>query len=55
VLDGVCTLGLTAGASAPEFLVQELLDRLAERYTLSVEERRLREEKVVFRLPAPLH
>jgi 4-hydroxy-3-methylbut-2-en-1-yl diphosphate reductase len=55
VLDGVRTLGLTAGASAPEFLVQELLGRLAERYTLSVEERRVTEENVVFRLPAPLN
>jgi 4-hydroxy-3-methylbut-2-enyl diphosphate reductase len=55
VLDGVRTLGLTAGASAPEFLVQELLGRLAERYTLNVEERRVTEENVVFRLPAPLN
>jgi hypothetical protein len=31
------------------------LGRLAERYTLSVEERRVTEENVVFRLPAPLN
>jgi 4-hydroxy-3-methylbut-2-enyl diphosphate reductase len=55
VLDGVHTLGLTAGASAPESLVQELLGRVAERYRLSVEERRVTEENVVFRLPAPLN
>ncbi|WP_291697952.1 hypothetical protein [Bradyrhizobium sp.] len=55
VLDGVRTLGLSAGASAPESLVQELLGRLAERYALSVEERRVAEESVVFRLPAPLN
>jgi 4-hydroxy-3-methylbut-2-en-1-yl diphosphate reductase len=54
-LDGVRTLGLSAGASAPESLVQELLGRLAERYTLNVEERRVAEEKAVFRLPAPLN
>ena len=53
-LDGVRTLGLTAGASAPEALVQELLGRLAERYELTVEERRVTEENVVFRLPVPL-
>jgi 4-hydroxy-3-methylbut-2-en-1-yl diphosphate reductase len=35
--------------------VQELLGRLAERYTLSVEERRVTEENVVFRLAAPLN
>jgi hypothetical protein len=45
----------SAGASAPEALVQELLGRLAERYTLSVEERRMTEENVVFRLPTPLN
>ena len=53
-LDGVKTLGLTAGASAPETLVQEMLGRLAERYDLTIEERRVTEENVVFRLPAPL-
>ncbi|GAC1482866.1 MAG: 4-hydroxy-3-methylbut-2-enyl diphosphate reductase [Acetobacteraceae bacterium] len=54
VLDGVRTLGLTAGASAPESLLQELLGRLGERFTLAVEERRVTQEDVVFKLPAPL-
>ncbi|MBV8914621.1 MAG: 4-hydroxy-3-methylbut-2-enyl diphosphate reductase [Acetobacteraceae bacterium] len=53
-LDGVRRLGLTAGASAPEALVQELLGRLAERYQLHVEERRVTQEDVVFKLPVPL-
>jgi 4-hydroxy-3-methylbut-2-en-1-yl diphosphate reductase len=53
-LDGVRRLGLTAGASAPEALVQELLGRLRERYSLDVEERRVTQEDVVFKLPAPL-
>jgi 4-hydroxy-3-methylbut-2-enyl diphosphate reductase len=53
-LDGVRTLGLTAGASAPETLVQELLGCLGERYTLQIEERRVTQEDVVFKLPAPL-
>jgi len=54
VLDGVSTLGLSAGASAPESLLQELLVRLAERFTLTIEERRVTTEDVVFKLPAPL-
>jgi len=54
VMDGVKTLGLTAGASAPESLVQELLRLLGERYTLRIEERRVTQEDVVFKLPAPL-
>jgi 4-hydroxy-3-methylbut-2-en-1-yl diphosphate reductase len=54
VLSGVATLGVTAGASAPEVLVEELLRRLHERYTLDIEEKRVTEEDVVFKLPAPL-
>ncbi len=53
-LEGVQTLGLTAGASAPESLVQELLGRLGDRYTLQVEERRVTQEDVVFKLPPNL-
>jgi 4-hydroxy-3-methylbut-2-enyl diphosphate reductase len=53
-LDGVRRLGLTAGASAPETLVQELLGALGERYELEIEERRVTTEDVVFKLPAGL-
>ena len=55
VLDGVETLGVTAGASAPELLVDELLTHLSTRYRLEVEERRVTQEDVVFRLPAALN
>ncbi|MCL4672733.1 MAG: 4-hydroxy-3-methylbut-2-enyl diphosphate reductase [Sphingomonadaceae bacterium] len=53
-LDGVGTLGLTAGASAPETLVREVLDRLSE--WREVEEHTLvtAEEKMVFKLPRQL-
>jgi 4-hydroxy-3-methylbut-2-enyl diphosphate reductase len=53
-LDGVDTVGLTAGASAPETLVREVLDRLAE--WREVEEHTLvsAEEKMVFKLPRQL-
>ncbi len=54
MLEGVRTLGLTAGASAPEILVDELLDRLRERYNLAIEEKRVTQEDVIFKLPAPL-
>jgi 4-hydroxy-3-methylbut-2-en-1-yl diphosphate reductase len=53
-LEGVRTLGVTAGASAPEALVQELLAKLAGRYTLEIEERAVTTEDVIFKLPAPL-
>jgi len=53
-MQGVATLGVTAGASAPEVLVDQLLDRLRERYTLLIEERQVTTEDVIFKLPAPL-
>ena len=54
VLRGVATLGVSAGASAPEALVQDLLARLGERHALAIEERRVTVENVHFRLPAEL-
>jgi 4-hydroxy-3-methylbut-2-enyl diphosphate reductase len=54
VLEGVSTLGVTAGASAPELLVDELLTHLSSRFALDVEERSVTQEDVVFRLPAAL-
>src|SRR5271154_1611800 len=42
--DGVATLGLTAGASAPELLVQGVLSALSERYDIEIEEIATRQE-----------
>jgi len=53
-LDKISTLGITAGASAPEALVQELLDALAVRYEIEVEEVRTASEDIVFKLPRAL-
>jgi len=52
--DGVSTLGLTAGASAPEVLVQEVLDALKQRYAVTIEEVTTATEEVVFKLPRAL-
>ncbi len=54
IADGCTTIGLTAGASAPEVLVEEVLAKLATRFMLEVEEVVVAEEKVVFRLPPAL-
>ena len=53
-LEGIHALGLTAGASAPETLVREVIERLGEWRT--VEERTVTtaEEKMVFKLPRQL-
>ena len=53
-LDGVETVGVTAGASAPELLVQGLIDKLASRYALTVEEVAPTRETVTFKLPRVL-
>ena len=53
-LDDVTKLGITAGASAPEILVQELIDALREKYDVTVEERNVIDEDVTFSLPRAL-
>ena len=51
---GLASVGITAGASAPEVLVEEVLARLRERHELSIEEIVVAEEKIIFKLPAAL-
>ncbi|MFO6430371.1 4-hydroxy-3-methylbut-2-enyl diphosphate reductase [Erythrobacter sp. W302b] len=53
-LEGVETLGLTAGASAPEVLVREVVSALAERRTIHEKEITATVEKMVFKLPRQL-
>ena len=51
---GLSTLGVTAGASAPEVLVEEIIDAFAERYEVSVETVSTADESVFFPLPREL-
>ena len=51
---GVTRLGITAGASAPEILVEEIIDAFAERYQVSVETVSTADESVFFPLPRAL-
>jgi 4-hydroxy-3-methylbut-2-enyl diphosphate reductase len=51
-LEGVSTVGLTSGASAPEWLVRRMLAWLAARGFEQVEEVTLTQERVRFSLPA---
>ena len=53
-LDGARTVGITAGASAPEELVQELIARLDALFEVTVADLDGIEENVTFRLPAEL-
>ena len=53
-LEGVTTLGLTAGASAPEALVREVVARIAEWRQITEETVTTAEETMVFKLPRQL-
>jgi 4-hydroxy-3-methylbut-2-enyl diphosphate reductase len=53
-LDGVSILGVTAGASAPEILIEELINSLGKEYDITVEERNVIAENVTFSLPRTL-
>ncbi|HOL71013.1 MAG TPA: 4-hydroxy-3-methylbut-2-enyl diphosphate reductase [Bryobacteraceae bacterium] len=53
-LDGVRTVAVTAGASAPEHLVRELIAALKQHGFSQFEERDLKQEDVRFTLPAEL-
>jgi 4-hydroxy-3-methylbut-2-enyl diphosphate reductase len=53
-LAGTQTLGVTAGASAPERLVEDLIGALRDRFDLTVEEVNPTRETVTFKLPRVL-
>ena len=53
-LADVRTLGITAGASAPEVLVEEVLDAARARFAVEVEFVSVTRENMVFKLPAAL-
>jgi 4-hydroxy-3-methylbut-2-enyl diphosphate reductase len=53
-LQGVSTVLLTAGASAPEHLVTEIIDWLKQRFNAVVELRNVTEEDMHFELPRSL-
>ena len=54
LLEGARTLGLTAGASAPEILVQEVIAALRERFDVTIEEVEAASENVTFKVPRAL-
>jgi len=53
-LEGVESVLVTAGASAPEVLVESVIDWLVVRYNATVEVATIRQESVSFPLPKPL-
>jgi 4-hydroxy-3-methylbut-2-enyl diphosphate reductase len=53
-LEGVATLGITAGASAPEKLVQELIEKCRDHFDLEIEQVEVTRENIRFSLPRVL-
>jgi 4-hydroxy-3-methylbut-2-enyl diphosphate reductase len=53
-IEGARVVGLTAGASAPDVLIEEVLDAFRARYDVTVEEAETARETVTFRLPRAL-
>ena len=53
-LEDVRTLGVTAGASAPDVLIQEVIQGARDRFDVTIEEVTLTREDVVFKLPRVL-
>jgi 4-hydroxy-3-methylbut-2-en-1-yl diphosphate reductase len=49
--DGIDVCGLTAGASAPEILVTEIVDAISEHFSVEISEVKTAEEKITFKLP----
>jgi 4-hydroxy-3-methylbut-2-enyl diphosphate reductase len=54
MIEGARVVGLTAGASAPEVLINEVIDAFRGRYDVTVEETTTARETVTFRLPRAL-
>jgi 4-hydroxy-3-methylbut-2-enyl diphosphate reductase len=54
VFDGIRRLGVTAGASAPEVLVDNIIGAFRERFDVQVETVTTAEENIAFKLPRKL-
>jgi 4-hydroxy-3-methylbut-2-enyl diphosphate reductase len=51
---GIATLGITAGASAPELLVSEIIEAFRDRFDVTVENVTTTEERIAFNVPREL-
>ncbi len=53
-LEGVSAIGITAGASAPEVLVREVIDAFSDRFEVTLEDVETAKERVEFKVPRVL-
>tara|TARA_B100001250_G_C19668120_1_gene730225 strand:- start:92 stop:1036 length:945 start_codon:yes stop_codon:yes gene_type:complete len=49
------TIGISSGASAPEILVKEFIDRLKKEFTVEIEEIEIVKENITFKIPGKLN
>jgi 4-hydroxy-3-methylbut-2-en-1-yl diphosphate reductase len=50
-LSGIKSIGITAGASAPDILIQEVVDAFSEYYTVAIETVQTAQENISFKVP----
>ena len=55
LIKNVDTIGISSGASAPEILVNNFIDELKKRFTVSIDEVEIIRENVVFKAPKKLN
>ncbi len=53
-LDGIKSIGITAGASAPEVLINEVIDAFRDRYDVTIQQVETAVENVEFKVPRVL-
>ena len=55
LIEGSNTIGISSGASAPEILVENFIDNLKKKFTVSIDEVEIIKEDVVFKVPKKLN
>ena len=49
------TIGISSGASAPEILVNDFINKLKNRFNISIDEIEIIKEDVIFKIPKKLN
>tara|TARA_B100001057_G_scaffold373488_1_gene377919 strand:- start:30 stop:974 length:945 start_codon:yes stop_codon:yes gene_type:complete len=55
LIEGSNTIGISSGASAPEILVENFIESLKKKFTVSIDEVEIIKEDVVFKVPKKLN
>jgi 4-hydroxy-3-methylbut-2-enyl diphosphate reductase len=55
LIENAKIIGISSGASAPEILVNNFINKLKDRFTVSMDEVEIIKEDVVFKIPKKLN